>query len=699
MHLLPILPLGATEATPISFVDASMYPLLISLIPLLPILGFAFTALFGRRLMAKWGRGAAEIVPVGIVIAVWVIALAVIVPALTHAEPFGEHGFEMKLWTWIPAGNFQVDLGFHVDALTAVLLLVVTTIGMLVHIYSIGYMAHDPATWRFFAYLNLFMFSMLVLVLASSWVLVFAGWELVGLSSYSLIGFWYHKRSAALAAKKAFIVNRVGDVGFALGIMAIFVNTGTMNIQESISKLIEAPAGSLPIALPIVALLVFAGAMGKSAQFPLHVWLPDAMEGPTPVSALIHAATMVNAGVYLVARANPLFASAQEAMVVVAAIGIFTAIFAASIAFTQTDIKRVLAYSTLSQLGYMFAALGVGAWTAAIFHLMTHGFFKGLLFLGSGSVIHAVHEEQDMNRMGGLWRKIPITHWTMLVGTIAIAGIPPLAGFFSKDEILGEAFKFAWFDGVAIGYVVWGVGLVVAMMTAFYMWRLMGKTFYGQSRVDPHVEPKIHESPWPMTLPLILLAIPSAILGIVLTWPGPPLGPLFGVEGTAPLTHWLEPVFATSEEILQRGGEEYQLFGIDGWLILASVAVATIGLVAGMILFGFLRTRGRPATVASVTNANGVTRFLFRASLNKWWMDDLNDLLFIRMGGRVAAFLWWFDRTVIDGAVNGVGLVTRDAGGGLRRIQTGRVQNYALGIAIGLLVMAGSFLLIVGQPR
>jgi NADH-quinone oxidoreductase subunit L len=246
---------------------------------------------------------------------------------------------------------------------------------------------------------------------------------------------------------------------------------------------------------------------------------------------------------------------------------------------------------------------------------------------------------------------------------------------------------------------VWAIGIIVAVMTAFYMWRLMGKTFYGQSRVDPHVEPKIHESPWPMTLPLILLAIPSAILGIVLTWPGPPLGPLFGVEGTAPLTHWLEPVFATSEEILQRGGEEYQLFGIDGWLILASVAVATIGLVAGMILFGFFRTRGRPATVASVTNANGVTRFLFRASLNKWWMDDLNDLLFIRMGGRVAAFLWWFDRTVIDGAVNGVGLVTRDAGGGLRRIQTGRVQNYALGIAIGLLVMAGSFLLIVGQPR
>jgi len=695
MHLPPSLLLAAVEAEPVG--DPGSYPLLISLIPLLPILGFAFTALFGRRLMARWGRGAAEIVPVGIVVAAWVIALMVIVPALSHAAPFGEAGLEVKLWTWIPAGDFQVDLGFHVDALTAVLLLVVTTIGMLVHVYSIGYMAHDPATWRFFAYLNLFMFSMLVLVLASSWVLVFAGWELVGLSSYALIGFWYHKRSAALAAKKAFIVNRVGDVGFALGIMAIFVNTGTMNIQESLAKLIEAPAGSLPVALPIVALLVFAGAMGKSAQFPLHVWLPDAMEGPTPVSALIHAATMVNAGVYLVARANPLFAHAQEAMVLVAAVGIFTAIFAASIAFTQTDIKRVLAYSTLSQLGYMFAALGVGAYVAAIFHLMTHGFFKGLLFLGSGSVIHAVHEEQDMNRMGGLWRRIPITHWTMLVGTIAIAGIPPLAGFFSKDEILGEAFKFAYLEGLTIGYVVWGVGLLVAMMTAFYMWRLMGKTFYGESRVDPHTEPRIHESPWQMTVPLVLLAVPSILLGMLLTWGGPPWPQFIG--GTGAITRWLEPVFVASEEHLYGEPAGYELFGIDGWLILASVAVATIGLVAGWILFGFFRARGRPAVVNRIVAANGATRFFYRASLNKWWFDELNDLLFIRIGGRVAAFLWWFDRTVVDGAVNGVGLVTRDAGGGLRRIQTGRVQNYALGIALGLLVMAGSFLLIVGQPR
>ena len=656
---------------------------LIPLIPLLPILGFAFTALFGRRLMLKYGRTAAEIVPVGAVVIVWLIALSVIGPALTHAEPFGETGYNVKLWTWIPAGGFNVDLGFHVDALTAVLLLVVTTIGMLVHIYSIGYMAHDKATWRFFAYLNLFMFSMLVLVLADNWVLVFGGWELVGLSSYSLIGFWYHKRSAALAAKKAFIVNRVGDVGFALGIMAIFVNTGTLNIQESLKILIEKPSAELVIPLGIVALLVFCGAMGKSAQFPLHVWLPDAMEGPTPVSALIHAATMVNAGVYLVARANPLFSSAPEAMVIVAGVGIFTAILAASIAFTQTDIKRVLAFSTLSQLGYMFAALGVGAYGAAIFHLMSHGFFKGLLFLGSGSVIHAVDGEQDMNRMGGLAKKIPITHATMLIGTIAIAGIPPLAGFFSKDEILGEAFKFGF-------YWVWGIGVIVAVMTAFYMWRLMGKTFYGESRVDPSVAPHVHESAWQMTLPLVLLAIPSIGLGMAVGWP----------LGSGALVGWLKPIFEESEIILARTPTE-ELFGlpINAVLVVISVLAALVGLLTAVYLFGIGRRKVNQPRIDAISNTNGATRFLYRASLNKWWFDELNDLLFIRIGGRVAAAMWWFDRTVVDGTVNGVGSVTRSAGGGLRRIQTGRVQNYALGIAIGLIVMAGSFLVIVGLPR
>jgi NADH-quinone oxidoreductase subunit L len=518
------------------------------------------------------------------------------------------------------------------------------------------------------------MFSMLLLVLADSFLVLFVAWELVGLSSYLLIGFWYRKRSAALAAKKAFIVNRVGDVGFILGIMAIWVNLHTLNIREVLDKI-----GTLDhTTISVIAVLLFAGAVGKSAQFPLHVWLPDAMEGPTPVSALIHAATMVNAGVYLVARANPIFAQAPNVMVIIAAIGIFTAILAASIAFTQTDIKRVLAYSTLSQLGYMFAALGVGAWTAAIFHLMTHGFFKGLLFLDSGSVIHSVHEEQDMRRMGGLKNKIPITYATMTIGAVAISGIPPLAGFFSKDEILGDAFKNGF-------YWVWAIGLIVAGMTAFYMFRLIGLTFWGKSRVDPEVEPHIHESPRSMTIPLILLAIPTLFIGLAIGWP-----PENGLLHT-----WLSPIFAGSIALAGRTENAYSLFGIDGALVIGSVAVAAFGIALAWRFFGVeflgLRRSGRPEAVHA---AAGRFAFLYRASLNKWWFDELYDLLFIRIGGVVANSLWWFDRTIIDGTVNGIGALTADAGRELRRVQTGRVQNYALGIAIGLIVMAGGYLVI-----
>ena len=647
--------------------------ILIPLIAILPLAGFAITALVGRRLdrEAHW-------IPVGLVVVAWAISMVVAFLALTHAEPFGEHGFGVTLYEWIPAGTFVVEAGFFVDTLTACLLIVVTTIGMLVHIYSIGYMSHDPGYWRFFAYLNLFMFSMLLLVLADSFLVVFVAWELVGLSSYLLIGFWYRKRSAALAAKKAFIVNRVGDVGFALGIMLIFVSLGTLDIRETIERIGELE----PLTISVISLLIFAGAMGKSAQFPLHVWLPDAMEGPTPVSALIHAATMVNAGVYLVARTSPIFAHAPEALVIVAAIGIFTAILAASIALTQTDIKRVLAYSTLSQLGYMFAALGVGAFTAAIFHLMTHGFFKGLLFLGSGSVIHAVHEEQDMRRMGGLRRKIPITYATMLIGSLAIAGIPPLAGFFSKDEILGESFKlgFAW---------VWFVGFVVAGLTAFYMFRLMGLTFWGEFRGPREIWDRIHESPRVMTVPLILLAIPSALLGLYL---GLPLG-------DSTLHHWLEPVFHEATEALHHELEPYALVGIDGVLILASVGVAAAGIAIAWRLFG-VELPGLPRRAPDSDAVRALTArapFLYRASLNKWWFDELNDLLFIRIGGRVAAALWWFDREIVDGIVNGAGAVTRASGRGLAQVQTGRVQNYALGIAIGLIVMAGSYLWIAGR--
>jgi NADH-quinone oxidoreductase subunit L len=663
---------------------------LIPLLVILPLAGFGLTALIGRRL----GKGA-HWVPVLVIFGAWVIAMVLAFQTLTGGAPLLEgsedaHGYVVHWFTWIPAGDFVVEVGFLIDSLTACLLIVVTTIGLLVHVYSVGYMSHDPGFWRFFAYLNLFMFSMLLLVLADSWLVVFVAWELVGLCSYLLIGFWYRKRSAALAAKKAFIVNRVGDIGFALGIMAIWVNTGavgeaTLNVRESIHRMLEAGDAN-PIPLFAVALLVFAGAMGKSAQFPLHVWLPDAMEGPTPVSALIHAATMVNAGVYLVARANELFASAPDAMVIVAAIGIFTAILAASIAMTQTDIKRVLAYSTLSQLGYMFAALGVGAFTAAIFHLMTHGFFKGLLFLGSGSVIHAVHEEQDMRRMGGLAEKIPITYATMLIGSVAISGIPPLAGFFSKDEILGEAFKFGF-------YWVWGIGLFVAFLTAFYMFRLMGMTFWGGFSGPTEVWKRIHESPPVMTVPLILLAIPSIVLGLAL---GLPLG-------DSTLHHWLEPVFHhATDELLQLPHQPYALFGIDGALILASVSVAAIGVALAWRFFGAdlgaIRLAARPERIREVSARPGLA-FLYRASLNKWWFDELYHLLFIVIGGRIAGALWWFDREVVDGTVNDVGRVTVGAGRGLRRVQTGRVQNYALGIALGLIVMAGSYLILAGSPR
>ena len=650
-----------------------------SLIPaliVLPMAGFLITALVGRRLgkQAHW-------IPVVAIFVVWVIAMALVVNVLTGTAPLlpgseTSHGYIVSWFQWIPADKFVVDINFVVDELTACLLIVVTTIGLLVHVYSIGYMSHDPGYWRFFAYLNLFMFSMLLLILAGSFLVVFVAWELVGLCSYLLIGFWYRKRSAALAAKKAFIVNRVGDVGFILGIMLIFVSLGTLDIREVLAKI-----GTLDTTtITIIALLVFAGAMGKSAQFPLHVWLPDAMEGPTPVSALIHAATMVNAGVYLLARVNPIFAHAPSALVIVAGIGIFTAILAASIAMTQTDIKRVLAYSTLSQLGYMFAAFGVGAWTAAIFHLMTHGFFKGLLFLDSGSVIHAVHEEQDMRKMGGLSKKIPITYVTMLIGSLAISGIPPLAGFFSKDEILGESLKqgFVW---------VWAIGFVVAGLTAFYMFRLMGLTFWGTFRGPKEVWDRIHESAPVMTVPLILLAIPSIFLGHV---PRPAVR--------------REPDQRMARADLRRGRGDpprraaepaYALFGIDGALIVASVAIATIGLIIGWRLFGVeigpIRWPSRPERVRELTAR---APFLYRASLNKWWFDDLNHLLFMVIGGRIAAACWWFDREIIDGTVNAIGTTTIDAGRGLRQVQTGRVQNYALGIAIGLIVMAGSYLLL-----
>jgi NADH-quinone oxidoreductase subunit L len=647
--------------------------LLILALLALPLAGAGLTALVGRRLGSRAWVPAVVGVVLTWLAATWLSWQALVVGA------FGGHGIAFDLYEWIPAGDLSVTVGFLLDNLTAVMLLVVTTVGMLVHVYSVGYMSHDPGRWRFFAYLNLFMFSMLLLVLAADFLVVFVAWELVGLCSYLLIGFWYRRGSAALAAKKAFLVNRVGDVGFALGIMAIWTTVGTLSFVEVFELLpAELAAGNIEQWMFAgICLLLFAGAVGKSAQFPLHVWLPDAMEGPTPVSALIHAATMVNAGVYLVARSSPLFAHAPEALLVVAVIGTFTAVLAASIALTQNDIKRVLAYSTLSQLGYMFLALGVGAFIPAIFHLMAHGFFKGLLFLGSGSVIHAVHEEQDMRRMGGLWRRIPITHATMLVGTLAIAGIPPLAGFFSKDEILGEAFLFGY------GWV-FAIGLATAALTAFYMWRLMGRTFYGRSRLDPAVESRVHESPASMTVPLLILAVPSALLGLAVGLP----------FGDSTIKHWLEPVFHEAELVLGLHLPAFELFGVSGALILAGTAVAALGLGAGIWLFGFLGYGGRERVVERL--AARVPR-LYQASLRKWYFDDLNHLLFVRIGGVAADAVAWFDVRVVDGAVNGIASVTQGVGREIRHTQTGRVQNYALGIALALIVVTIVFLFLAAR--
>ena len=656
--------------------------LAISLLLVLPLAGFAVTALIGRRL-----GGQAFWIPVVAIVVTWAIGMWLVWSVVTGQPPFGaEHAHHFSIYTWIPAGTFQVPLSLAVDNLTAALLIVVCTVGMLVHVYSIGYMAGDPGLWRFFAYLNLFMFSMLLLVLADNFLVMFVALELVGLCSYLLIGFWYTRRSAALAAKKAFVTNRVGDVGFALAVAAIWSAFGTLDFGTVFAAF---PGNLQAWQITGIAVLLFAGAVGKSAQFPLHVWLPDAMEGPTPVSALIHAATMVNAGVYMVARTSPIFAHTQGTLSLVAGIGIFTAVLAASIAFTQTDIKRVLAYSTLSQLGYMFAALGVGAFTAAIFHLVTHGFFKGLLFLGSGSVIHAVHDEQDMRKMGGLWRRIPWTYATMLIGALAIAGIPPLAGFFSKDEILAAAFKAG---GDASGfYLVWGIGFLVAGMTAFYMFRLMGLTFWGDSRVDPHVAEHIHESPWSMRLPLVLLAAASVVVGLLLGYP----------PENGPIHQWLAPIFEGPLAVLGRHEAPYAFYGVDGALAIASVAIALLGIVAAWRLFGvnlrFITLPPRRERVAELVRTVPGAALLYRASVNKWWFDDLNDLLFVRIGGRVADGLRWFDVHVIDGAVNGVAAAALRTGGRIARIQTGQVQNYALGIAVGLVAMALGYL--ISGPR
>jgi NADH-quinone oxidoreductase subunit L len=607
------------------------------------------------------------IVPTAFVGISWILSMVVFAQVI-----FGGQTGTVTIYEWIAAGDFRIEISFLVDELTAMLLLVVSTVGFLVHVYSIGYMDGDRGFWRFFAYLNLFMFSMLLLILGDNFLMLYVGWEAVGLCSYALIGFWYKKPSAAGAAKKAFVVNRVGDFGFGLGIMLIWVNLGTLSFREVFEQIGTLDEGTITL----IALLLFAGAVGKSAQFPLHVWLPDAMEGPTPVSALIHAATMVNAGVYMVARANPIFAEAPAAMWTVAIIGTFTAIFAAAIALTQNDIKKVLAYSTVSQLAYMFLALGIGAWTAAIFHLVSHGFFKGLLFMGSGSVIHGAGGEQDMRFMGNLQAKMPWTYRTMVIGSLALAGIPIFAGFFSKDEILAEAFNR--------GYLVfYAVGLVVAFMTAFYTFRMIFMTFWGEWRGPRAVWDHIHESAPTMVAPLVILAVPTILLGLIL-----------GIPPEEGIIHdWLDPIFHDVAYVgVQPGsylshyvesGEEhhFELFGLGGLLLLIGAAVAIGGTYLAYRWYG--RPSDAPERFVRRIPA-GLGPGMYRASLNKYYVDDLYQLVWARGGVLLSNALWWFDAKIIDGAVNGAGWVASRFGGGLRKVQTGRVNNYGLGIAAGL---------------
>jgi NADH-quinone oxidoreductase subunit L len=611
-------------------------------------------------------------VPTLLVAVAWVFSMVVFANVV-----FGGHTYHVSLYEWIGSGTFHVEIAFLVDGLTAMLLLVVSTVGLLVHVYSIGYMDGDRGLWRFFAYLNLFMFSMLLLILGDNFLMLYVGWEAVGLCSYALIGFWYKKPSAAGAAKKAFIVNRVGDFGFGLGIMMIWTMLGTLDFEQ-----VFATIGKLdPTAITVIALLLFAGAVGKSAQFPLHVWLPDAMEGPTPVSALIHAATMVNAGVYMVARANPIFAESPTAMWVVASIGVFTAIFAAAIALTQNDIKKVLAYSTVSQLAYMFFALGIGAWVAAIFHLVSHGFFKGLLFMGSGSVIHGAAGEQDMRFMGGMRAKMLWTYLTMVIGSLALAGIPIFAGFFSKDEILGEAFGRGY-------YLFWAVGLLVAFMTAFYTFRMVYLTFHGRWRGPADAWNHVHESAPTIVAPLVILAVPTILIGLLLGIPP---------EGGAIHT-WLEEVFHGAEEagagilpgsILAGGHSEFSLLGLGGLLLLAGAAVGAAGI--WLAYRWYVRDPEAPARFVSRVPF-GLGPGMYAASLNKYYVDDLYNLVWARGGVLLGNALWWFDAKVIDGAVNGAGWLAQRYGGLLRRTQTGHVQNYALGMAAGLVVVLVAFL-------
>jgi NADH-quinone oxidoreductase subunit L len=584
------------------------------------------------------------------------------------------------------AGSFRADFALQVDQLTVVMLLVVTGVGWLIHIYATGYMAHEEGYGRFFAYLNLFMFFMLLLVMSANYLLMFVGWEGVGLCSYLLIGFYYHKKSAAEAGKKAFIVNRIGDFGFLLGLFLIFARFHTLDYKEVFQA-----AGGMPVegwgqfgVLTAIALLLFVGATGKSAQVPLYVWLPDAMEGPTPVCALIHAATMVTAGVYMVARSAVIFSHSETALAVVAIVGALTAIFAATIGLVQTDIKRVLAYSTVSQLGYMFLACGVGAYAAGIFHLMTHAFFKALLFLAAGSVIHAMAGEQDMRRMGGLRRKIPYTYWTMLMGTLAIAGAPLFSGFFSKDAILFKTFT-GGHGSEAFHWTLYGVAALAALLTSFYMFRLIFLTFHGTPRFDQqHIH--VHESPKSMLAPLVALAALSVAGG----WMAAPV--LW--HGTDHFAAYIKPVFAQAEALQATAAGEaaqaHDLYALELKLMGVAVLVAAAGFLVAWRFY--LKRPETPEKLATSFHAP------YRLLLNKYYVDELYDAVVVWPMHRLAQTVLWrfFDVRVIDGAVNGSADLARDAGDRLRRLNSGNTRSYAAWVVIGAVAVLALLIWMVG---
>ncbi len=651
----------------------------------LPGLGALINGLFGR-----WTGRRAHWVALAATGLSLLFALIVL-----NRTVLGGETIQVRLFEWVVAAGFRAEIAFLVDPLSSIMLFVVMGVGFLIHVYSAGYMRDDPGFSRFFTYLNLFMFAMLLLILGNNYLLMFVGWEGVGLCSYLLIGFWYHKKSASDAGKKAFIVNRIGDAGFLLGVFLIFQVFGTLDYAGVFEQARAAGPGSAAAsAATLITLCLFVGAVGKSAQLPLFTWLPDAMEGPTPVSALIHAATMVTAGVYMVARSSALYLLAPVSMEVVAVVGGLTAIFAASIALVQNDIKRVLAYSTVSQLGYMFLALGVGAFTAGIFHLMTHAFFKGLLFLGSGSVIHALHGDpdegrrQDMRFMGGLRKHLPVTSLTFYIGALAISGIPPLAGFFSKDEILAEAFTSG-------NYFVWVLGILAAFMTAFYMFRLIYMTFFGKSRVVPEATHHLHESPAAMTTPLIILAA----LAIVGGW--------VGIPGYNAFHAYLGPVFGTAAG----GGEAHASTALLWVLAVVSVAIG----VGGWMLARFMYTKNLEVPKRLSEKFQGTYQLL----LNKYWVDEIYDACIVRpimwlmkalytvdakgVDGTVNGTSWltvWlsklsgiFDLQTVDGAVNGVGVILTNWARGLRRVQTGGVQNYALAMLLGVFVIVSLYLM------